>query len=120
MIFKDKRLKINVKCIPVKHGFIDSLAFIINNKIAYISDANKIYKKDLHNFKSLKYLIIDCLRFEKHPAHFNLSDVLNLIDFLKPKKSILTNLHTDLDYNYLLKILPNNVIPAHDGLSLKL
>ena len=33
------------------------------------------------------------------------------IDYLKPKKSILTNLHTDLDYNYLLKILPNNVIP---------
>ena len=40
--------------------------------------------------------------------------------YLKPKKSILTNLHTDLDYNYLLKILPNNVIPAHDGLSLNI
>ena len=120
MTFKDKNLKINIKCIPVKHGFIDSLGFIINNKIAYISDANEIYKKDLHNFKNLKYLIIDCLRFEKHPAHFNLADVIKLNDYLKPKKSILTNLHTDLDYNYLLKILPNNVIPAHDGLSLNI
>jgi len=120
MIFKDKNLKINIKCIPVKHGLINSLAFIINNKIAYISDANKIYKIDLHNFKKLKYLVIDCLRFAKHPAHFNLNEVLNLINDLKPKKSILTNLHTDLDYNYLLKILPNNVIPAHDGLTLNL
>ena len=43
----------------------------------------------------------------------------NLIKLLL-KKTILTNLHSDLDYNYLLKILPNHVIPAHDGLSFNL
>ena len=26
-------------------------------------------------------------------------------------------MHSDLDYNYLLKILPKNVKPAYDGLS---
>ena len=43
----------------------------------------------------------------------------NLINLLL-EKTILTNLHYDLDYNSLLKKLPPNVVPAHDGLSLNL
>jgi len=46
--------------------------------------------------------------------------VINLLEIIKPKKTILTNLHSDFDYNYLVKILPKNVIPAHDGLTLNL
>tara|TARA_B100001123_G_C15136105_1_gene957460 strand:- start:190 stop:963 length:774 start_codon:yes stop_codon:yes gene_type:complete len=120
LIFKDKKSKLIIKSISVKHGPIECLSFIINNKLAYASDVNQIYKKDLYHFKNLKYFVVDCLRFLKHPSHFNLDEVLKLVDLLKPKKTILTNLHSDLDYNYLLKILPKNVIPAHDGLSLNL
>ena len=83
--------KINIKAIKVKHGLIDSIAYIINGKIAYVSDANEFYKNDYNHFKKLKFLIIDCLRFNKHPSHFNLDDVL--------------------------KILPNNIVPGYDGLS---
>ena len=117
LIFKDINKIINIKCIPVQHGSIDCLSFIINNNCAYVPDVNKIYKKDLHQFKNLKYFIVDCLRINKHPSHYNLNEVLNLIKIIKPKKTILTNLHSDLDYNYLLKIIPKNVIPGFDGLS---
>ena len=96
-----------------------SLVYIFE-KTAYISDSNDLSIIKMNKLKNLKYLIIDCLKYKKHPTHFNLSDVLYIHQHLKPKKTILTNLHTDLDYNYLLKILPNNVIPAHDGLSLNL
>ena len=120
LIFKEKKLKLVIKCITVKHGLINCLSFIINNKLAYASDVNKIYNKDLHNFKNLKFFIVDCLKFLKHPSHFNLDEVINLLEIIKPKKTILTNLHSDFDYNYLVKILPKNVIPAHDGLTLNL
>ena len=109
---------IKVETVNVKHGSIESLAFIINKKIAYMPDVNEIYQKDYKKFKNLNYLVIDCLRFKFHPSHFNLDDVLKLNIFLNPKKMILTNLHTDLDYNNLLNILPNNIKPAYDGLSL--
>ena len=33
---------------------------------------------------------------------------------------ILTNLHSDLDYNELLDILPKNIKPAYDGLSINI
>ena len=117
LIFKDINKIINIKCISVQHGSIDCLSFIINNNCAYVPDVNKIYKKDLHQFKNLKYFIVDCLRINKHPSHYNLNEVLNLIKIIKPKKTILTNLHSDLDYNYLLKNIPKNVIPGFDGLS---
>ena len=120
LTFSDKNKKIHIKCVPVTHGSIKSLSFIINNNCAYAPDVNKIHNMDLKHFKNLKYFIVDCFRIKKHPTHYNLNEVLNLIKIIKPKKTILTNLHTDLDYNYLLKILPNNVIPAHDGLSLNL
>ena len=103
LIFNDKNKKISIKCIPVKHGQINCLSFIINNTLAYASDVNYIYSKDLNNFKKLKYLIVDCLRLSKHPAHYNFDDVMKLINIIKPKKTILTNLHSDLDYNYLMQ-----------------
>jgi phosphoribosyl 1,2-cyclic phosphate phosphodiesterase len=41
-----------------------------------------------------------------------------MIKIFKPKKAVLTNLHTDIDYKKLKDKLPKNVIPAHDGLTL--
>jgi phosphoribosyl 1,2-cyclic phosphate phosphodiesterase len=43
---------------------------------------------------------------------------MNLIKIIRPKQTILTNLHFDLDYNYLLKKTPTNVKPAFDGMKL--
>ena len=117
---KDGSNKIRIKPIKVKHGKVDSICYIIDKKLAYISDVNEIYKKDYKYFKNLKYLVLDCLWIRKHPSHFNVENSLELINKLKPKKAILTNLHSDLDYKYLKKILPKNVEPAYDGLTVNL
>jgi phosphoribosyl 1,2-cyclic phosphate phosphodiesterase len=39
------------------------------------------------------------------------------VNIVKPKKTILTNLHVDLDYFDLKKKLPKNIVPAFDSLS---
>ena len=61
--------------------------------------------------------LIDCLRYKRHPSHFNLEDVLNFVKIVNPKKTILTNLNNEIDYNEIKKILPKNVVPAYDGMS---
>jgi phosphoribosyl 1,2-cyclic phosphate phosphodiesterase len=116
----NKNKKVNIKTIEVEHGKVKSNCFIIDRKIAYISDVSKIYTKDYKYFKNLKYLIIDCLWYKYHPSHFNLETSLSVIKEFKPKKAILTNLSPVLDYKKLKKFLPNNVMPAHDGLSIEL
>ena len=81
---------------------------------------SNINENNFKYFKNLKYLIIDCLWFREHPSHLNLENSLKLINKFKPKKSILTNLHSDLDYDDLKKLLPKNITPAYDGLEIKL
>ena len=109
--------KILFKTISVKHGKTRSLGYIFE-KIAYISDCNDLSIVKDKNLKELKYLIIDCLKHEKHPSHFNLQDCIYIHNHLKPYKTILTNLSADLDYNYLINDLPTGIIPAFDGLKL--
>ena len=117
---KNKEKKMKIRSVEVEHGKVKSNCFIIDEKLAYISDVSKIYNKDNKYFKSLKYLILDCLWYNYHPSHFNLDTSLSVIKKFKPKKAILTNLSPVLDYKELKKKLPKNVIPAHDGLILKL
>ena len=112
--------KIKIKSIKVEHGKVKSNCFVIDKKLAYISDVSKIYNKDYKYFKNLKYLVIDCLWYNFHPSHFNLETSLAVIKKFKPKKAILTNLSPVLDYEGLKKMLPKNVIPAHDGLTINL
>ena len=114
-----KKEKILFKTTNVKHGKTSSVVYIFE-KTAYISDANDLSIINIKELKNLKYLIIDCLKFKKHSSHFNLDDVLLIHHHLRPKKTILTNLHYDLDYNDLLRRLPNGIIPAYDGLKINL
>ena len=112
----NKNQKINIEPFEVNHGTIKATGYLFE-KIAYISDCNKISKNVQKKLMNLDFLIIDCLRKNKHPSHFNYSDAINFIKSVRPKKTILTNLHVDLDYFDLKKKLPSNIIPAYDGLS---
>ena len=111
--------KVFFKTYSAKHGKTNSVIYVFE-KVAYISDANDLSIINIKALRNLKFLILDCLKFKKHPTHFNLEEALFVHRLLKPKKTILTNLMHDVDYNFLLRILPKNVLPAYDGLSLNL
>tara|TARA_B100001123_G_C15297046_1_gene1019610 strand:+ start:1136 stop:1909 length:774 start_codon:yes stop_codon:yes gene_type:complete len=110
--------EIFIKPFEVSHGDINSVCYVINDKLAYASDVNHIDKKNYSKIYKLKYFIIDCLREEPHPSHYNLDQILKLIKEIKPEKTILTNLNSNLDYDKLKKKLPKYVIPAYDGMKL--
>ena len=120
ILIKDGSKKITIKSVKVEHGKVNSICYIFDKKLAYISDVSKIYRKDYKFFKKLKYLVIDCLWYKNHPSHLNLEKSLELIKIFTPKRAILTNLHSEIDYEILKKKLPKNVVPAHDGLKLHL
>ena len=119
-IFKNKKNKIIIESIPVEHGKIKSICYLINKKLAYASDISLFYKKDYKKLINLDYFIIDCLWYKNHSAHFNFDQVLDLVKLLSPKKTILTNMHSDLDYDKLIKKLPKNIRPGYDGLTINL
>ena len=75
-----------------------------------LAEAKRLY--------GLEVLILDALRYTPHPSHFSLSEALALIERVAPKRAVLTNLHTDLDYARLAAELPSGIEPAFDGLVL--
>jgi phosphoribosyl 1,2-cyclic phosphate phosphodiesterase len=119
-MFKNNNKKILIESIPTQHGKIESICYLINKKLAYASDISLFYKKDYKKLTKLNYLVIDCLWYRNHSAHFNLDQVLELVKILSPKKTILTNMHSDLDYDQLKKKLPKNIVPGYDGMTVNL
>ena len=115
-LIKKSDTQLYVDAFEVEHGMIKSTGYRFDD-IAYISDCNKIGNSVSKKLLNLKYLIIDCLRKEKHPSHFNFDDAISFIKLVKPQKTILTNLHVDMDYYDLKKKLPKHIIPAFDGLN---
>ena len=88
--------------------------------LAYLTDANFLHKNELSKLHGLDVLIINCLQKKTHISHFNLFEVLELIDLLKPKVSYLTHISHNLGlHNEIEKELPKNVFLAFDQLKIK-
>ena len=104
--------------IPVYHGSIEALCFRFGDS-AYMPDVNGLPDAAKAALQGLDLLIIDALRIRTHPSHYSLAETLKVIAELKPKRSVITNMHIDLDYETLRRELPKGVEPAYDGLTLE-
>jgi phosphoribosyl 1,2-cyclic phosphate phosphodiesterase len=107
-----------IEALPVAqdHGDIPSLGFRFGN-LAYSADIKALEPESLGTMAGLDVWIVDALRKAPHPSHFNLEEALDWIARVKPKRAILTNLHSDMDYAALRASLPSGVEPAYDGMS---
>jgi len=97
------------------HGSITSLGFTIG-KTAYCPDISDFPQPLPHHLYDLDVLIIDALQYERHPSHFSLDEALSWIEHLRPKRAILTHMHTPLDYGTVMAQTPDHIEPAYDGL----
>ena len=95
------------------HGEIESLGFRFGN-VAYTPDVKTIFPETYPHLEGLDLWIIDALRYTRHPTHFSLDEALDMISLFRPKRAILTNLGSEVDYAILRTELPDNVEPAHD------
>ena len=109
-----------IKATPfdLDHGDINALGFRIG-ALAYSPDLIDIPEQSLRHLEGLDVWIIDALRYAPHPSHLSLDQALAWIARMRPKRAILTNLHTDLDYETLSGQLPTNVVPAYDGMRIE-
>jgi phosphoribosyl 1,2-cyclic phosphate phosphodiesterase len=106
-----------IEALPVlqNHGDIPSLGFRFGD-VAYSADIKSLPEASLAALRGLDVWIVDALRKAPHPSHMNLEEALQWIDRVKPKRAILTNLHSDLDYAALRASLPDHIEPAYDGM----
>lgn len=101
-----------------EHGDIHALGFRIGS-LAYLPDIKRMSDAaSLHALQGTHTLIIDALRYTQHPSHMNLEESLRFIDQVQPERAVLTNMHSDMDYEQLQSKLPAGIEPGFDGMEI--
>ena len=122
-IVNDKVFKINdllVQPIKIGHGSIDILGFRLLDFV-YLTDVKTISFQEKKKLKNTKVLVINALRIESHPTHFNLQEALDFIAEVKPQRAYLTHISHKLGFHKEVeKSLPKNVFLAYDNLKIKI
>jgi len=119
----DHSFEVNgIEIIPIHitHGRLPILGYRIGG-MAFITDASYIQEAELAKLQNLDVLIINALRHEQHPAHFNLSEALAVIADLGCKRAYITHVSHFMGLQKeWSKMLPNNVRAAYDGMTVRL
>lgn len=105
--------------IEVMHGNLPVTAYRILD-FAYLTDVKSIANSEKEKLKNLDVLVINALRIDKHPTHFNLQEALDFVKEISPKKTYFTHISHKLGFHEAVsKQLPKNVFLAYDGLKIE-
>lgn len=110
---------INVIPIPLWHGRVRVMGYRIGD-MAYMTDVSSIPEASYGLLKRCRLLIVDALRQEPHPTHFNLAQAMAEAGKIKATQTYFTHLCHLLPHRETNRRLPANMHLAYDGLKIKL
>jgi phosphoribosyl 1,2-cyclic phosphate phosphodiesterase len=106
--------------VEVQHHKLKVFGFRVGG-FAYITDTSYIPPESMLLLEGLDVLVINALRIKPHSSHFNLSEALQIIEILQPRKAYLTHISHKLGlHDEVSNELPANVQLAFDGMELYL
>lgn len=102
--------------ISVQHGSLPILGYRIGD-MAYITDASFVSEEEFFKLKHLKVLIVNSLRKEEHPTHFNLEQSLRFAEKIGAEHTYFTHISHSMGFHHQVQSeLPANVFLAYDNL----
>lgn len=108
---------LHITPLEVIHGELPVIAYRFND-FAYATDLSEMPKDTIEALRGLDVLVLDGLRFRKHPTHLNVERSLEYIAELKPRRAYLTHINHEVLHERDSKLLPEGVEFAYDGLVL--
>ena len=106
-----------VQPIPIFHGARPILGFRFGS-LAYLTDCNRIPEASFAHLQNLDILVLDALRHRPHPTHFTVSEALDVVTRVRPRRALFTHICHDLPHAATNATLPSGVELAFDGLTL--
>jgi phosphoribosyl 1,2-cyclic phosphate phosphodiesterase len=98
------------------HGKVDSLGLRVG-PFGYSTDVVALDEAAFAALAGIDTWVVDCfLRQEAHWTHANLPIVMGWVGRLKPRRTILTHMGTDMDWAWLAANLPPGIEAGHDGM----
>jgi len=108
-------LSVEVQPVGVVHGPLSGCVGYRVGDMAYLPDVHEIPEVSLALLCGLDLLVINCLRFRPHATHLSLSQTLDYVARLAPRRCLLTHMAHDIDYQIDSAELPEGVAFAYDG-----
>jgi len=111
-----------VKIIPLRviHYKLPVFGFRIGD-FTYITDANYITEEVKEKIIGTKFLVINALRKQKHVSHFSLSEAIDFINQISPKRAYITHISHQMGLHHdVNEELPRHISLAYDGLHFEL
>ncbi|MCQ2915093.1 MAG: MBL fold metallo-hydrolase [Alphaproteobacteria bacterium] len=110
----------NIKITPFAqdHEWTTTIGYRIGN-FAYSTDVVKFYDSSMKMLEGIDTWILGCLSAKEHPSHASINNVIAWKNIVKAKRVILTHMGTSMDYDTLMKELPEGIEPAYDGMEIE-
>jgi len=105
--------------VPILHGERTILGYRIGG-LAYLTDCSAVPEASAVLLRGLDTLVLDALRRRPHPTHFSLSEAVDVIERLKPRRAYLTHMAHDLGHAATEAVLPDHIRLAYDGLEIEM
>jgi phosphoribosyl 1,2-cyclic phosphate phosphodiesterase len=103
--------------VPIFHGPRPILGFRLGG-FAYLTDCSRIPEESWPLIDGVETLIIDALRDRPHPTHFSVSEAVQAVERIGPRRAYFTHICHDLPHAATCARLPPGVELAYDGLVL--
>ena len=102
--------------LPLRHGHADTLGYRIGG-LAYLCDCSQIPDSTYVLLEGVSDVVIDALRWRKHPTHFSIFEAEEAVRRIRPRRAWFTHLCHDVLYARDQPLMqPGNTL-AYDGLS---
>lgn len=101
------------------HGMLHTLGLRIGG-FAYSTDVVALEERALEVLAGVDTWVVGCFQRGPHRTHAPLATVLGWVERLRPRRTILTHMGTDLDWAWMAANLPAGVEAGYDGMVLEL
>ncbi len=101
-----------------EHGFAPTLGVRIG-AFGYSTDVVSLDETALTILAGIDTWVVGCFCRAPHPTHAHVDLVVEWAARIGARRTVLTHMGTDLDWDWLARNLPTGVKPAYDGLVLQ-
>ena len=96
------------------HGFTRTLGLRIGS-FGYSTDVVGLDDTAFASLEGIDTWVVGCFQRPHHSTHAPLSRVLQWVERLRPRRTVLTHMGVDMDWTWLRDNLPPGVEPGYDG-----
>lgn len=105
---------LRIRLFDQDHGFAHTLGLRIGG-FGYSTDVFELDEAGFAALDGVDTWVVGCFQRPPHHTHAPLAKVLGWVERLRPRRTVLTHMGTDMDWAWLRANLPAGVEPGYDG-----